>query len=65
MRRMINTKTGREVILANVSRYHPDWGMSPAEHDAAKAKRAAGKLPFTPKAELRQRRGGLAKRMGL
>lgn len=65
MRRMIDRRTGREVILANVSRYHPDWGMTPAQHAEAKAKRAAGQLKFVPKEALRARRGGLAKRMGL
>lgn len=28
-------------IKANLSRNHPDYGMSPAEHAAAKARRAA------------------------
>lgn len=34
---------------ANLSRFHPDHGKSPGEHEALKAKRVAGKVPFVPK----------------
>ena len=33
--------TGTPLVLANISRNHPDYGMSPAEHEAAKAARRA------------------------
>jgi hypothetical protein len=65
MRRMIDRKTGREVILANLSRFHPDWGMSPEQHEKSKAERASGKKAFTPKDQLRTHRLGLAKGVGL
>lgn len=35
--------------LANLSRYHPDYGMTPQEHEAKKALRLAGKVKFVPK----------------
>jgi hypothetical protein len=42
--------------FANLSRYHPDFGQTPQEHADTKAKREAGHVPFTPKADLRARR---------
>lgn len=36
-------------IRANLSRRHPDYGLTPAEHEKRKALRAAGKLPFREK----------------
>jgi hypothetical protein len=33
--------TGTPMILANLSKNHPDYGMSPAEHLRAKQERAA------------------------
>ena len=32
--------TGTALILANLSKNHPDYGMSPAEHEQAKRERA-------------------------
>jgi hypothetical protein len=42
-------RKGRRLVMANLSRNHPDWGKTPAEHEERKALRAAGKLPFIPK----------------
>lgn len=36
-------------VRANLSRWHPDYGATPAEHEKRKALRAAGKLPFVEK----------------
>lgn len=33
--------TGQKLILANISKNHMDYGMSPAEHLRAKAERLA------------------------
>lgn len=33
-------------VRANLSRHHPDFGCTPAEHERRKAARAAGELPF-------------------
>jgi len=44
------------VIPANLSRWHPDFGKTAAEHAEAKKLRAAGGVPFIPKVELRARR---------
>jgi len=33
--------TGQKLILANISKNHRDYGMSPAEHLRAKAERLA------------------------
>lgn len=41
-------RTGRPVT-ANLSRRHPDFGLSPAKHNERKVLRAAGKLPFVEK----------------
>lgn len=30
---------GQPLVLANISKNHPDYGMSPAEHEAAKKSR--------------------------
>jgi hypothetical protein len=52
-----NRQRGREHrIFANLSRYHPDFGQTPQEHAETKVKRAAGKVSFVPKADLRARR---------
>lgn len=42
-------------ITANLSRFHPDYGKSPAEHEKLKADRAAGKAKFIPKDEIRNK----------
>jgi hypothetical protein len=52
-------RTGQLVSLANLSAYHPDFGMHPAQHAEQKVKRAAGKVDFIPKADLRAKRSGL------
>lgn len=64
-KRFIDRKTGRQVVMANVSKYHPDWGMTPAQHAVAKAERAAGKRPFVKKSKLRDTRNKLARSMGV
>ncbi len=46
-------------VRANLSRFHPDYGMSPQEHSERKALRAAGKVKFVPKEELRNAAGRL------
>lgn len=56
---MRDSRMGREVILANLSAFHPDYGMSPEEHAAQKIKRAAGSVAFIPKAQLRAHRSKL------
>lgn len=40
--------------MANLSKFHPDFGMTPAQHEQAKAERAAGKRPHQDKARLRK-----------
>lgn len=45
------TPKGR--VFANLSRYHPDYGMTPAEHFEQKKQRAAGKVKFVSKDALR------------
>ncbi len=50
------------LIRANLSRFHPDSGMTPAEHEERKAKRAAGKVKFIPKADIRAKFFGKTKR---
>jgi hypothetical protein len=42
-------------VRANLSRFHPDYGKSPKEHEERKAKRAAGKLKFISKEETRNK----------
>lgn len=49
----------RGPALANLSTWHPDWGMTPAEHAEAKAQRASGMRDFEPKAARRVRLGSL------
>lgn len=58
-------RRGRPMILANLSSWHPDYGMTPAQHAEEKAKRAAGKVKFIDKAALKARRLGLARSYGL
>lgn len=41
--------------MANLSRYHPDFGMTPAQHEQAKAERARGDRKHEDK-EVRRRR---------
>lgn len=53
MKYLIDRKTRARIPHANLSRFHPDFGMTMKEHEAAKAKRAAGKLPFEPISERR------------
>jgi hypothetical protein len=62
---LTDRKSGRKKPLANLSQYHPDYGMTPAEHEERKKLRAAGKVDFVSKEQLRARRQGLARRMGL
>ena len=57
-KRLIDRRTGKEVVLANLSRWHPDYGMTPAQHDAAKEERASGKRKFVSKEDTRRRRQG-------
>ena len=38
-REMDYKSTGDKLVLANISKNHPDYGMSPAEHLRAKAER--------------------------
>lgn len=40
---------------ANLSRFHPDYGLSPQEHEIKKARRAAGKERFIDKEAARQK----------
>lgn len=54
MKFLRDRRTGRRIAHANLSRFHPDFGLTPAEHEANKAKRAAGKLPFDPVAKRRK-----------
>lgn len=49
-------------IMANLSRFHPDKGMTTQEHEAQKAKRAAGKVKFIPKEEIKAKFYGRRKR---
>lgn len=58
-------QTGNDRMLANISRFHPDYGMTVAQHEAQKELRKAGKVPFVDKAGLAVRRGALAKGYGL
>lgn len=53
MKYLIDRKTGARILHANLSRFHPDFGLTMREHEANKAKRAAGKLPFEPISERR------------
>lgn len=50
---------GAPVILANLSRFHPDYGMTPQAHEANKRDREAGKVKFVDKDALRVRRSAL------
>jgi uncharacterized protein YfiM (DUF2279 family) len=50
--------------MANLSIYHPDYGMTVAQHEDMKAKRKAGEVKFVSKESLRQRRGTLIGRRG-
>lgn len=40
--------------MANLSKYHPDFGCTPAEHAQRRAEREAGKRPVQDKARLRK-----------
>lgn len=40
MRDIFHRSTGEKLILANISKNHMDYGMSPAEHLRAKRERA-------------------------
>lgn len=65
MQSSITTQKGiamTTLIRANLSRFHPDSGMTPAEHEERKAKRAAGKVKFIPKADIRAKFFGKTKR---
>jgi len=42
-------------IRANLSKYHPDAGMTPKEHEESKALRAKGKKKFIPKEEIKKK----------
>lgn len=64
-RKLYLAKTGQGRTYANLSRFHPDYGMTPAQHEEQKALRAAGKVKFIPKAGLSKKRGALAKAYGL
>lgn len=55
MKYLIDRKTGKRVPYANLSRFHPDFGLTMREHEANKAKRAAGKLRFEPISERRRK----------
>ena len=55
MKYLIDRKTGRRIPHANLSRYHPDFGLTQQEHEVNKAKRAAGKMAFEPIAERRRK----------
>lgn len=55
----------RGTARANLSRWHPDYGMTPLAHAEQKARRRVGEVPFLPKADLRKRRGGLLASFGL
>lgn len=39
-RDLLYRSTGTPLVLANLSKNHPDYGMSPAEHLRAKRERA-------------------------
>lgn len=58
-------RTGNNRVIASLSKWHPDYGMTVAQHEEQKALRAAGKVKFVPKSELRQRRGALGRAYGL
>lgn len=60
LRFLINSRTGERIPHANLSRFHPDFGLTQREHEVNKAKRAAGKLPFDPVSE-RRRAGRMTK----
>lgn len=49
--------------MANLSRYHPDWGMTPAEHEKAKAERARGDRKHEDKDARRRRLKPMADRV--
>lgn len=40
--------------MANLSKFHPDFGCTPAEHETRKRERTAGKRPHQDKARLRK-----------
>lgn len=40
LRDLLYRSTGQSLILANISKHHVDYGMSPAEHLRAKQERA-------------------------
>ncbi len=42
-------RSSDKMPIANLSRKHPDYGKTLAEHAERKALRAAGKLPFIDK----------------
>ncbi len=46
-KRYIDRRTGKEVVMANLSRRHPDWGVHPLVHVARKAERQAGLRPIS------------------
>jgi hypothetical protein len=50
-------------IFANLSRYHPDYGLTTQEHAARKAARAAGTERFIDKEQLRAHRKPMADRI--
>lgn len=58
-------KTGGDRVYANLSRFHPDYGMTPQQHEEQKALRKAGKVKFDDKKGLAKRRGALARAYGL
>ncbi len=44
----------RSEQVANLSRWHPDHGLTWGEHEKNKAKRAAGKKKFISKEQVKQ-----------
>lgn len=56
MKFLMDMRTGKRIAHANLSRFHPDFGLTPAEHAANKAKRIAGKLKHDP-VSLRRKEG--------
>lgn len=54
MKFLRDRRTGQRIAHANLSLFHPDYGLTPAEHEANKAKRAAGKMAFDPIAKRRK-----------
>lgn len=55
MKHLIDRRTGKRVPYANLSRFHPDFGLTMREHEVNKTKRAAGKLRFEPVSERRRK----------